>query len=237
MKLNVCESYHQLSRNVSNYIVNFLSNNREALFCFAAGESPLQVFNYLVDASQGKLINLDYARFIGLDEWVGLNANDSGSCRNTLDSHLFHPLKISSAQINFFNGRGDKREECKKINSFLKNEGPVDLALLGIGLNGHVGFNEPGSPRDSLVREVELKPETLEEGKKYFKTEQILNKGLTLGMKQILESKNIILIASGEKKAKIVQKILQSPPTNILPATFMKEHSHCQLFVDQKAYL
>ena len=146
-----------------------LSTDSSPLLCFAAGETPLGMFAHLEDCIRKGRVNFTDANFISLDEWVGMNGSTNGSCRYNLDRYFFHPLKIKEAQIQFFDGKSsDLFGECERINRYLEFHGPIDMVVLGIGLNGHVGFNEPGSSLDSVSRVVELQDATRKSGQKYF---------------------------------------------------------------------
>jgi 6-phosphogluconolactonase/glucosamine-6-phosphate isomerase/deaminase len=147
-------------------------------------------------------------------------------------------LNIKESKIHFFNGRVENlTRQCEETNKFLANNGPIDLALLGIGMNGHVGFNEPGSILESVCRIVSLDKTTQTVGQKYFETEQELNHGITLGLKHILDTKTVILIASGSKKSSIVKMLLESKKLDpSIPVSCLWKHPNIHLFVDEAAH-
>jgi glucosamine-6-phosphate isomerase len=209
------------------------------LLCLAGGDTPLGVYKNFVELSKPGRADFKNAEFIGLDEWVGLDGSDSGSCRFTLDENLYHPLEIKESKIQFFDGKAtDLRRQCDEIHQFLETNGPIDLVLLGIGMNGHVGFNEPGSTLDSVCRVVSLDETTQTVGKKYFETEQKLSQGITLGLKQILETRVVVLIASGERKKSIVKKLLDNEKVDpSFSVSSLWQHPNCYLFVDEASYL
>lgn len=237
MKISVSANYDEMSAAAGSFIIQFLNENvQKRWLCFAAGNSPLGIFKYLVQAFRQGRIHFGAANFVSLDEWVGMDATDSGSCRNTLDKHFFKPLGIAETQIYFFDGKSaDLKGECDRMNATLKRRGPLDLILLGLGLNGHLGFNEPGTSSQALCHCSALQTSTREFGQKYFRTKKDLNRGLTLGLKQIGDAKLIVLVVSGRRKAAIVRKLLQEGPTEEIPATALRSHPDCHLFLDREA--
>jgi glucosamine-6-phosphate deaminase len=238
MQINVSKNYEELCKEVANYIVDKIKELSLPLLCLAGGDTPLGVYKNLVELSKSGRVGFKNAEFIGLDEWVGLDGSDSGSCRFTLDQSLYGPLAIEKSKIQFFDGKAsDLSRQCDQINQFLESNGSIDLALLGIGMNGHIGFNEPGSTLESICRVVSLDETTQTVGQKYFEIEQELNQGITLGLKQILETRTVILIVSGEKKRSIVKTLLSSEIADpSIPVTSLWQHPNCLLFLDKAAY-
>ncbi len=238
MRVIVSQNYEELCKQVASFIIDEIKEISSPLLCFAGGDTPLGVFKSLIASVENGKIGFNNADFIGLDEWVGLDGSDSGSCRFTLDRNLYEPLKINESKIHFFDGKAkDLTRHCDETNKFLETNGPIDLALLGIGMNGHIGFNEPGSVLDSVCRVVDLDETTQSVGQKYFEAEQKLNQGITLGLKQILETRSVILIASGEKKRSIVKALLENKKLDFsIPVSSLRQHPNCHLFVDEAAY-
>jgi glucosamine-6-phosphate deaminase len=237
MQINVSKNYEELCKKVANFIVAEIKELSSPLLCLAGGDTPLGVYKNFVALSQSGRAGFNKANFIGLDEWVGLDGSDSGSCRFTLDESLYGPLSIDKSKIHFFDGRNDDpAQQCDETNQFLETNGPIDLVLLGIGMNGHVGFNEPDSSLDSVCRLVSLDETTQIVGQKYFKTEQKLNEGITLGLKQISEARTVVLIASGEKKRPIIKMVLENKKFDpSIPVSSLWQHPNCLFFLDEAA--
>ncbi len=234
MQINVSKNYEELCKEVANFIVDEIKELSSPLLCLAGGDTPLGVYKNFVESRA----DFKNAMFIGLDEWVGLDGADSGSCRFTLDQSLYLPLAIEESKIQFFDGKAtDLSRQCNETNQLLETNGPIDLVLLGIGMNGHVGFNEPGSSLDSICRVVSLDETTQTVGQKYFETQQELKQGITLGLKQVLDTRTVILIVSGEKKRSIVKKLLEDEKIDpSIPVSSLWQHPNCHLFVDEVAY-
>ena len=238
MRVTVSKNYEELCKKVCNFMIEDFQKLSSPLLCFAGGETPLGIFKYLIKLVKNGIISFDQTHFISLDEWVDLDASDQGSCRNTLDKYLFGPLNIKKSSIYFFNGKSkDLLQQCLETNRYLENRGPIDLVLLGIGINGHIGFNEPGSTLNSICRLVSLDESTRNIGQKYFNFSRKLNQGITLGLKQILEARTAVLIASGKSKRNIVKTLLKNRETDLsFPVSSLWQHSNCFLFVDEEAY-
>jgi galactosamine-6-phosphate isomerase len=206
------------------------------LICPTSGSTPAALYSALVKQLQKG--NIDYSnwRFAGLDEWAGMNGNDKGSCRQFVDQALFEPLGIHEDQVCFFNGRAaDPEGECARVEQFIQQHGGLTLAIVGVGLNGHVGMNEPGTPASLRAHVAQLAEETQVVGQKYFDAPKDLSKGLTLGIATLLEAKHLFLLANGTKKAAIVQKIVYGTPDAALPATMLKDHHDFRIYLDAEA--
>jgi glucosamine-6-phosphate deaminase len=236
MDLRIYSDYNELSREAAQLIMNIVNAKPSSLLCLAAGHTPVGIYNCLVGFAREKQVDLSSCKFVGLDEWVGLGMQDEGSCIKFMHHHLFTPLGVLKSNIAFFNGQASDLElECHRIDEFVFKNGPIDVVLLGIGMNGHIGFNEPGTAFDTYSHVAMLDKVTKEVGKKYFPVQRELDKGLTLGIKHFLEARNVILVASGSGKADIIKKTIESPPDRSLPATALKLHQNFYLLLDKEA--
>jgi galactosamine-6-phosphate isomerase len=183
-----------------------------------------------------QLLNVSNWYFLGLDEWIGLDKNDEGSCRYMLDRHLFQPLKIKEEQICFFEGKAnDPVKECQRIEDFIRLRGPIDAAVLGLGMNGHIGLNEPGTSPHLRSHITDIDAVTRQVGQKYFSSPQLLSRGITLGIATLMEAKRLILIVSGRKKAPIVKRVLEEKISGDLPATLLRDHPDLTIYLDAGA--
>ncbi|BBH24430.1 glucosamine-6-phosphate isomerase [Paenibacillus baekrokdamisoli] len=236
MKINIAGNYEELSRMAAEHIIKAIHQKPNALLSLAGGSTPLGTFRHLIDASRENRVSFAQCRFISLDEWVGLGGEDEGSCRSTLDQHFFEPLNISENQIHFYDGRSsDLIEECDKMDLFIKEYGPIDLIVLGVGLNGHLGFNEPDCELDAYSHVVELDDVTRTVSVKYFSEQKNLNHGITLGMKHIMETKDVLLLADGDKKAEIVKATVLGEMNGHVPSSLLQGHNRVEVFLDERA--
>jgi glucosamine-6-phosphate isomerase len=225
-----------MCRAAANFTAEYVRNNPAALLCFPSGDTPREIFKYLVDDARNGDPNFQRCIFLGLDEWVGLNEDNEGSCRHYMDHHLFFPLNIQPEKIHFFNGAAsDLDEECRRIDEFIREKGSIDLMMVGLGLNGHVGLNEPGVDFELYSHISDLDEKTKYIAKKYFSKEVLLTYGITLGPRHLLESKVAVIIASGSKKAEIVAQALEHQVSNEIPASIIQKHPDAYVFIDQDA--
>lgn len=227
------ENYEELSQTTSEIIIKVMKKNPHSLYCFAGGDTPVRTLELLVQAHHEKKINLCKAYYIGLDEWVGLDDSHAGSCISYMKRNLFEPANIPKEQIHFFNAKSKNLEkECNLANEYIKKQGGIKLSLLGVGVNGHLGFNEPGTSFESLAHVVNLNEITQKVGEKYFEQDVTISQGITLGIKQILESQYLILEASGGTKKEAIKNLLENEITENWPVTALKLHKNCTVVLD-----
>ncbi|EHM7934881.1 glucosamine-6-phosphate deaminase [Listeria innocua] len=236
MKLIINENEQLVAETVSQRIIELVKAKPASLICIAGGDTPLLTIEALIKASQAGEIDFSQTQFVGLDEWVGLGRETKGSCIQTLYDAFFDRLEnVSGDQICFFDGKAkDLAAECARVDAFIDERGGMDFILLGIGLNGHIGFNEPFVPVDVNCHVVELDDVTKRVMSKYFDTDLPLTHGISLGMKQILAAKEIYLVATGAKKVDIVKQVIEKAPTVAIPATLVKE-ANTTLVIDKVA--
>ena len=236
MEIIVSDSYRKLSHKVAIEVVQLMKNYNHPLICVASGDSPAGIYQELVEMVNTKQLNIDEWNFVSLDEWAGLNGNDEGSCRFHLNNQLFIPLQITQEKICFFNGRNrDLQLECFHIENFINAHEGIDVAIVGLGMNGHVGMNEPGTSASLRSHVTNIDPITQKVGQKYFKEQRTLTHGITLGLANLMEAKQLILLVSGEHKAAIVKQVLEGEISEDLPATILRRHPNLKVYLDKEA--
>jgi glucosamine-6-phosphate deaminase len=236
MKLNIYSDKEISSRAAADLIVEQVRVKPDSLLCFPSGDSPTLVLKYLVDYGMQGTVDFSQCRFVGLDEWIGMDERDEGSCRHYMNAHFFMPLKISPDKIIFFNGLADNPDdECALMDAYILKNGPIDIMMVGLGMNGHIGLNEPGTDFKLYAHRTELHPLTVQIAQKYFKKTTPLTGGLTLGLQHFTEAKTAVLIISGAKKAEILAKILETEVTEDVPGTIIQLHPHAVVFADADA--
>jgi galactosamine-6-phosphate isomerase len=202
----------------------------------ASGDSPAGLYKEIAERASRKELDVSSWFFVGLDEWIGMNGNDEGSCRYHLNHQLFYPLQVAESKICFFDGRtNNPEEECQKIENFIDQHGGIDVAILGLGMNGHIGMNEPGTSLRTRSHVADLDSTTQQVGQKYFKKKQELKKGITLGIATLMGARHVILIVNGNKKAEITQKIIEEEISEKLPATLLRNHAAFKIYLDKEA--
>ena len=236
MTILVEKDYHLMSAKAAEDIMKVLHTLKNPLICPATGDSPKGLYHEMIKQINDRKTSISHWNFVGLDEWVGMNGKDEGSCRFHLDNDLLNPLNVKQNNICFFDGRSsDLQEEITKTNDFIKTNGGIDLAIAGLGLNGHIGMNEPGTDPSLHAHISEIDTITQQVGQKYFSKHQDISRGITLGIKDIMEAQQVILLISGFKKAEIARAILEDEISTQLPGSFLRNHPNCTVYLDEAA--
>ena len=233
MEIIKTKDYKELSEYAGKIILEEIKSEKHTLICLASGDTPHGAYTYVADALKDEDLSKYNFVFVGLDEWAGMDKDDKGSCQDYMQRDLFGKLNLAPGQLVEFNAKADNlEEECRKMDDFIKENGGLDLVILGVGMNGHLGLNEPGTDFDMYSHVVDLSDNTKEVAKKYFDSEKKLEKGITLGIKHFLEAKKEVLIISGSRKADIAKKLINGEVSAEIPATSAKLHKNSCLILD-----
>jgi galactosamine-6-phosphate isomerase len=236
MQVKIYDDYESLSAAAADEIISLVKNKPGAVLCLASGDTPRLTCILAAEQAIKQKIDFSGCTFIGLDEWVGVPPDNEGSCHYFFQQHLLGPLKMEAANIHLFDALSDNLEkQCKAMDDSIAAKGGIDLMIVGIGLNGHIGFNEPGVSFDSYSHAIDLDPITLSVGKKYFSTAVKLGKGITLGLKHLMQTKKVLLIANGVKKAEVIKQTIEGTVNNSFPASIMQTHPQGIVMADQEA--
>ena len=236
MITKIFPDYETLSRATADLISEYLSQKPKALVCIASGHTPVGVFQNLITDVQSRKLDISQCVFLSLDEWVGIDPADSGSCLSMLKRDFFDHLHIPDKQTEFFNVQAsDLEKECDRINTLIANNGGLDIMLVGVGTNGHIGMNEPGTSFNSYAHIGVLAEETKTVGQKYFSKQTKLSNGMTLGLKHLQEARLPIVMANGEKKATIMGKAFNHTPSEQIPVTIIQLIKQGFVMLDQEA--
>jgi glucosamine-6-phosphate isomerase len=233
MQVQVYPTHEELSEYAANLLLQCVKENAKAVLCLAAGDTPLLTYQKWVKKLIEEKIDYQQCHFIGLDEWVGISPKNSGSCHYFLQKNIFNPLKINKKHIDLFDALNENRLlECDKMNAIIDQKGGIDFMLVGVGMNGHIGFNEPHISFEKYAHVIDLDEKTQNVGQKYFKKTTTLSQGITLGLKHFLEAKQAVVVVNGEKKATIVQKMLEEPVSALTPASIVRQHQNGIVVLD-----
>ncbi len=233
MTINTFPDYEALSEATANLIIEILKKKPDAIICIASGDTPLGVCKFLAKSDKNLF---EKCTFVGLDEWVGMDENDEGSCKYGIYQNLLIPLNFPAERIKYFDAKAqDLDSECQKINEFIASRGGLDVMLVGVGMNGHIALNEPNTPFDIYAHVSELEAVTKTVGQKYFTKETILTQGITLGLAHLQEAKLPILIANGNRKADVINKALTEEITEQFPASIFQKIENSIVMLDQEA--
>ena len=221
------------ARKVSD-LVNSKSN---AVLGLATGSTPIPVYEELVRLHNESGLSFSKVKSFNLDEYIGLGPDHSCSYRYFMKEHLFNLIDIEQDFTYVPNGMVDDiSEECSKYENAIKDCGGIDLQILGIGSDGHIGFNEPGSSLSSRTRIKTLASETIRDNARFFDDEdEVPRHCITMGVGTILDSKSVLLLAFGEGKADVVAKSIEGPITSMVPASVLQMHQNVTVLLDDKA--
>lgn len=234
MQLQTFQNPEQLATHTAKYIIDLVKNKPNATLILTSGDTPVLTYKKIVELAEAACF--EQVTVIGLDEWVGIPASSEGSCRYIVEENLLKPLGINPAQYTFFDSMTtDLESECKRVDDLLFSKGGADLIIVGVGVNGHIGLNEPGYSFDNYCHVTELAEVTISIGQKYFKENTPLTQGITIGLKHLLEAKTAILIATGERKAEVMKQTFDQEPSTELPSTVFKLHSNAYVWLDDAA--
>lgn len=236
MKILIADNYELMSKQAADFIAETLKTKTAPLVCVPSGDSPKGLFKEWQTQQEKKIIDAHQWFFLGLDEWIGLGENEEGSCRYMLNRDLFQPLKISEERICCFDGKTNNTEaECNRVENYIQRHNGIDIAIVGLGMNGHVGLNEPGTSPQLYSHVSIIHPVTKTVGQKYFSTPTQLTQGITLGLASLMKAKHIILLVSGKKKAEILQQAIEGGITEQIPASLLRTHPNFKIYADKEA--
>ena len=218
-------------------IARELRANPQLVLGLATGRTMESVYGQLVRMRREEQLDFSLCRTFNLDEYVGLPATDRHSYRHYMDRNLFHQVNIDRRNTHLPDGCADDlAAECRRYEEAIRRVNGIDLQLLGIGRDGHIGFNEPLSALHSRTREKSLSPRTLEQNAPMFDDPATIpRRALTMGVGTILESRRCLLLATGAEKAGIIAKAVEGPITAMISATALQLHPRCTVIVDAEA--
>ena len=235
MKKIICENYEEICHVAANQYVMQISMKPDSVLGLATGSTPIGLYKELVSRSQSGKVNFSHARTFNLDEYYPIKASHPQSYNAFMNEHLFSKIEFASTRVP--NGEAkDPLAECAKYDAEIEAVGGIDLMLLGIGTNGHIGFNEPAMsyPLGSYL--VDLTEDTLKSNSRFFKGKDVQPKSaLTMGIGQIFAAKKILLLISGTKKAAITKKLFDGKLHADVPACFLLLHTNVTLVIDKAA--
>lgn len=233
--IEVCDDGEALSRKAAARIVDALACKPDSLFCPAGGFTPLQTYKLLAEHHTHRPETFQKLRLMKLDEWGGIAMDDPGSCEKQIQTLLLAPLGIPAKRyFGFDSNPADPEAECERIRRRLAAEGPIDLCVLGLGINGHVAMNEPAPSLKPASHVARLAESTLAHPM-LAQSKSPPKYGLSLGMAEILASREILLLVSGTRKREALRTLLRHEITTEFPASFLWLHPSWTLLCDREA--
>ncbi len=237
MKVIVCKDYDAMSRKAGEIFAERIKAKPGLVLGLATGSTPEGLYAELIRMNKAGDVSFKEVRTFNLDEYVGLEPGHDQSYRYFMNAKLFDHVDIDKANTRVPNGKADDlASECAAYEEAMKAAGGVDLQLLGIGSNGHVGFAEPGSPSDGRTSVVDLTESTIKDNSRLFaSTGDVPRQAISMGIGTILESRQVVLVANKESKADAVARAIEGEPTTDCPASFLQGHPDATFVIDEAA--
>jgi glucosamine-6-phosphate deaminase len=227
-----------VSRALAQRVAGEIHTKPDLVLGLPTGRTPLELYAELVRLHAAGEIDFSRVTTFNLDEFLGVPPAHPGSYRSFMQRYLFEHVNIDPSRIHFLNGGAkDPTAECDRYESEIDAVGGIDLQIIGIGTNGHIGFNEPAAELEARTHRVTLKPETRRSNAMLFGNDagQVPAEALSMGMGTILQARSVVLLAIGAGKARCVERVVQGTITTSLPASFLQLHRHAELMLDEAA--
>lgn len=236
MKIIVAKDYEQMSELAAEIVIGVVKSEPSAVLGLATGTTPLGLYARMIADAKENGTSYKRVRSVNLDEYKGLPAAHDQSYAYFMRKNLFEHIDIDLGNTYIESGTAqDEKAECERYDKIL-DDLPRTLQLLGLGSNGHIAFNEPGTPFDSTTHVVELAESTVKDNARLFShIDEVPRKAYTMGLKSIMQAKKILILASGANKADAVLKMTKGEITEQLPASILQKHADCTLIVDRAA--
>lgn len=236
MKVYIYKTAEEIAEAVGRIIVKKVSENPDGAFGFATGASPVPTYEYIVGEYEKGNVSFKNIKTFNLDEYCDLPVDDKNSYHTFMKENLFGKVDVDENNINFLDGNcEDCDAESKRYSEAIDEAGGIIVQILGIGTNGHIGFNEPADEFTDESFKVTLTQSTIDSNQKYFGDVPMPRYAMTMGIGSIMKSKQIVLIATGESKAKAVAAMVNGEVTPQCPASVLQNHPDTMIFVDEAA--
>jgi glucosamine-6-phosphate deaminase len=238
MKLEVYDTEQALAHALAVSVASAIADHPDIVLGLPTGRTPIALYRELVTLTRERGLDWSRVRTFNLDEFVGLGDNAPGSYRRFMHEHLFQHLNVPSAHIGFLDGRAaDLDAEADRYERAIRDAGGIDLMILGIGSNGHIGFNEPCDVLPARTHKVTLEEPSRAGNALWFggDVNAVPRQALSIGMATILNAREVVLMATGEGKADAVNEMVTGGITTRLPASFLQLHPHVTVMLDDDA--
>jgi len=236
MKILKVKDYEALSNKAADGIIDAIKTNPSITLGLATGSTPVGLYQRLIVAYNQKKVSFKQIKTFNLDEYIGIERTHSESYFSFMRRHLFDQIDINPDYIHMPNNDiNTLKENVNEYNHLLKDN-TIDIQILGIGSNGHIGFNEPGTPFGQETFIVDLDQETREANARFFDSiDEVPKQAITMGIKNIMQAKEIVLLASGIEKADAVKAMIEGPVEPNMPASILQLHPNCTVILDERA--
>lgn len=237
MRLYKAKDYKDMSRKAANIISAQVIMKPDCVLGLATGSTPIGTYQQLIDWYNKGDLDFSEVTTVNLDEYKGLSRDNDQSYYYFMHHNFFDHINLPETSSYLPNGmEPDSEKACKEYNDIIKKVGGIDLQLLGLGHNGHIGFNEPGDAFEQETHCVDLTASTIEANKRFFeKEEDVPRQAYTMGIKTIMQARKVLLVVSGESKAQILRDSFYGPVTPAVPASILQLHNDVSVVADEAA--
>ena len=236
MKVIITENYDEMSKEAAKLIIDVVKNNPNAVLGFATGTSPIGLYQNMIKDCKENGTSYKNVTTVNLDEYVGLKADHDQSYAYFMRTNLFDHIDVDQTNTHLPCGSAsDLAKECDRYNAFLDAH-QQDVQVLGIGSNGHIGFNEPNTPFDSVTHLVDLTENTIKDNSRLFNSiDEVPRQALSMGIKNIMQAKSIVMVVSGKNKAQAVYEMVKGKIDPKCPASVLQLHPFVTVICDKEA--
>lgn len=237
MKIIRAKDYEEMSRKAANFIASQIIMKPDCVLGLATGSSPIGIYQYLTAYYEKGDLDFSQVSTVNLDEYRGMKPEDEQSYAYFMRSHLFDHVNIDLANTNIPDGMAQEPQaECRRYEELIASYGGVDLQLLGMGHNGHIGFNEPGAVFEKMTRCVDLAESTIEANKRFFASvQEVPKQAYSMGIGTIMKAKKILVVVSGRDKAEMFARAFSGDVTPAVPASVLQLHPDVTVVADAEA--
>jgi len=237
MNIVIANNYQEISIQAARLVADQITNKKNTVLGLASGQTPIGMYQELINMFKRGKIDFSEVVTFNLDEYYGLAPEHPQSYYYYMWNTLFKHINIKKENIYLLNGMPENiKQECNQYEYLIQKNGGIDLQILGIGDNGHLGFNEPAIGLNSKTHLVNLSEETIQANSHYFNNiQEIPKQAITMGIGTIMKAKKIVLLASGRKKSHAIEKTINGPVSTEVPATILQLHPDVKLLIDKEA--
>lgn len=233
MKIIKNANYEEMSKQGAKLMIDLITNKKDAIICLATGGSPKRMYELFVNEVNDQKIDISEVTFVKLDEWYGVAPNDSCTCTTFIKENLLDKLYMQPKQfIEFESNTNDVSGQLNKVDSFIKKH-PIDLMILGLGMNGHLGLNEPDEHLSFKCHQAKLNEKTKTHD---MAKDHVLESGLTIGLEGIFTSKTVLMLVSGTRKEDAYQEFMSQRISTSTPASLLWLHPNCITMIDSEQF-
>ena len=236
MKIIITENYEELSKKAYEVMKDVITSKENVTLGLATGSSPVGLYKCMIEDYKAGNVSYKNVKSVNLDEYVGQGEGDEQSYVEFMRNNLFNHVDIDLNNTDLPCGKAeDMQAECDRYNAKLATLS-VDVQVLGIGSNGHIGFNEPNTPFGSVTHVVDLTENTIKDNARFFNSiDEVPTQAISMGIKNVMNAKAILLLASGANKADAIKATVEGPVTESVPASVLQLHPNCYIVVDKAA--